>query len=315
MAGRRLVLVACIAASGCNAIFGLDSTELAPPDRDNDGDGIVNSEDNCVLVANADQADGDGDELGNACDPCVDADTQTGLDVDGDGVDDGCDSCPNGRNHDEDGDGFGDGCDDCPGVADPTQSDGDGDGIGDACDANASAQHRVFFDGFGPPDAAWNAGFKPWKSTTDGYVPATPMVGAGSYDEGPWHPRGVVTGSGIRVAVSVNVPSPQSVVYEQRIGISLRDYLNGAPNASCELRVEQMAWVRVGDTSSATVPTGRTRFELAFVPSATAGRSTTTCTIADMTVVPTTQYNSTDHHVPSLVANVAAEFEWIDILE
>ncbi|MEO1573365.1 MAG: Ig-like domain-containing protein [Pseudomonadota bacterium] len=35
---------------------------------DTDGDGVLDSADNCVVVANADQRDTDGDSLGNACD-------------------------------------------------------------------------------------------------------------------------------------------------------------------------------------------------------------------------------------------------------
>jgi Thrombospondin type 3 repeat len=46
--------------------------------NDGDGDGIVDSVDNCPTVANADQADTDGDKIGNACD----------KDANGDGVDD-----------------------------------------------------------------------------------------------------------------------------------------------------------------------------------------------------------------------------------
>ncbi len=36
---------------------------------DGDADGVLDSEDNCPTVANADQADGDGDGVGAACDP------------------------------------------------------------------------------------------------------------------------------------------------------------------------------------------------------------------------------------------------------
>ncbi len=37
--------------------------------QDQDLDGIAHSDDNCVAVANADQADADGDSVGDACDP------------------------------------------------------------------------------------------------------------------------------------------------------------------------------------------------------------------------------------------------------
>ncbi len=42
------------------------------PRNDFDGDGIINSNDNCIYVANPDQADRDGDEKGDACDECPD---------------------------------------------------------------------------------------------------------------------------------------------------------------------------------------------------------------------------------------------------
>ena len=40
---------------------------LVPP-QDGDGDGVVDSADNCIASANADQRDTDGDGIGNACD-------------------------------------------------------------------------------------------------------------------------------------------------------------------------------------------------------------------------------------------------------
>lgn len=39
---------------------------------DTDGDGILDSDDNCTLAANADQRDTNGDGYGNACDPDLD---------------------------------------------------------------------------------------------------------------------------------------------------------------------------------------------------------------------------------------------------
>lgn len=312
----RVVLVALLA--GCNAIYGIDSTSLeppSPPERDNDGDGIVNPDDNCVLVANADQSDSDGDNLGDVCDPCADSDAQTGVDFDSDGVDDGCDSCLSGRNHDEDGDGVGDGCDLCPAAPDPTQGDGDRDGVGDACDLDAAMQRRAFFDGFGPPDAAWNTGFKPWQGSADGYAPVTPEVGNSTSSEGPWNSQAIVIGPGVRVVASVIVPPVALVSYSQRLGLSIRAAINGVPIVTCSLDTNGADWVRMGDLTNTPVPAGRTRFELAFAPSSTAGYGTVTCTIAGGSRQSTTLYSTEELYVPSLVANVAAEFEWIDVYE
>lgn len=100
----------------------------APPDYarilDQDHDGLANSEDNCPLAANFDQANADGDDRGDACDDCPDS----GVDADGDGYDDGCDNCPAVANpdppqesmpqfgplSDDDEDGLGNACDSCP---------------------------------------------------------------------------------------------------------------------------------------------------------------------------------------------------------
>ncbi|MGX9728877.1 MAG: thrombospondin type 3 repeat-containing protein [Candidatus Electronema sp. VV] len=71
---------------------------------DTDGDGIVDSTDNCPLVANANQKNTDGDTLGDACDT------------------------------DDDNDAVLDASDNCPLVANPDQKDSDGDKIGDVCD-------------------------------------------------------------------------------------------------------------------------------------------------------------------------------------
>ena len=122
-------------------------------DTDFDGDGFACLDDNCALVANADQTDQDldgrgdacdncpaafnpeqrdldGNGLGDACDPCF----QHDADRDGDGIGDACDPCPDDALNDGDGDGVCNALDNCPVVANPGQSDGDADAVGDACD-------------------------------------------------------------------------------------------------------------------------------------------------------------------------------------
>jgi hypothetical protein len=73
---------------------------------DADGDGIPDSLDNCVGVANTAQSDGDGDGVGDPCDNCLDVANPDRLDSDGDGAGDLCDPCPQDPADDLDGDGL-----------------------------------------------------------------------------------------------------------------------------------------------------------------------------------------------------------------
>ncbi len=104
---------------------------------DFDDDGICDDVDNCLGIANADQADTDGDGFGDLCDNCPEIANADQTDTDGDGFGDLCDNCPdiaNANQIDTDGDGFGDLCDNCPEIANADQTDTDGDGFGDFCD-------------------------------------------------------------------------------------------------------------------------------------------------------------------------------------
>jgi len=112
---------------------------------DTDSDGVCDASDNCPTDGNRDQADADGDSIGDACE----------ADVDADGTIDDYDNCPTEFNADQgdtDGDGQGDVCDDdddADGVSDSVdncalwpnadQADTDGDGQGDACDGDDDA--------------------------------------------------------------------------------------------------------------------------------------------------------------------------------
>ncbi len=107
--------------------------------EDSDGDGVLDNKDTCPMIPNADQADSDFDGIGDVCE-----------DSDSDGVIDSLDNCLNVANLDQadlDGDGIGDVCDNdkdgdtilnnvdnCPTVANTDQADADKDNIGDICD-------------------------------------------------------------------------------------------------------------------------------------------------------------------------------------
>lgn len=128
--------------TGTNAALDSWSVTLTLSVCDEDGDAVNDRVDNCVGVANSDQADTDRDGRGNACDP----------DMDGDAVENNSDNCltvPNADQSDGDGDGLGDACDadrdtdgvpdsvdNCLDVANPAQTNGDGDSLGDACDTD-----------------------------------------------------------------------------------------------------------------------------------------------------------------------------------
>ncbi len=98
-------------------------------DGDDDGDGILNSVDNCPSMYNPGQEDGDSDGVGDLCDNCPLNSNPDQVDTDGDGIGDVCDT-------DSDDDGIPDGDDNCPYIANPGQEDNDLDGQGDVCDTD-----------------------------------------------------------------------------------------------------------------------------------------------------------------------------------
>jgi hypothetical protein len=63
---RVIPVIAVLAAASCDAVFGLDSSNIV---HDEDGDGVDDRFDNCPADPNTDQADSDGDHVGDVCDP------------------------------------------------------------------------------------------------------------------------------------------------------------------------------------------------------------------------------------------------------
>jgi hypothetical protein len=77
------VLVGLLALQGAPALAQLDS----------DLDGVFDSVDNCIVVANPDQRETDGDGYGNACDNCPFHSNADQYDFDGDGRGEACAAC------------------------------------------------------------------------------------------------------------------------------------------------------------------------------------------------------------------------------
>ena len=99
-------------------------------DGDEDSDGLVDTQDNCMHISNPDQQDADVDGVGDVCDNCINTYNPDQLDTDMDGMGDTCDNFPT----EYDNDGVNDTIDNCPTVYNPDQVDADGDGFGDVCD-------------------------------------------------------------------------------------------------------------------------------------------------------------------------------------
>lgn len=121
-------------AEGADTTVFADTSQVPPPDEDQDG--APDGEDNCQSVSNASQSDVDSDGLGDACDP----------DIDNDGVANASDNCPDVANADQidlDGDGLGEPCD----------GDNDNDLMPDVQEALHGCLSTSVDDSAGDPDA------------------------------------------------------------------------------------------------------------------------------------------------------------------
>ncbi len=119
---------------------------------DIDADGIGDISDNCIYVANQDQADTDSDGVGDACDNCPSVANADQRDSDANGEGNAC-------TNDDDGDGINDSADNCQYVFNPDQADGDGNGQGNACDGYCNlnpSQCQENYDGDNYIDAQDN---------------------------------------------------------------------------------------------------------------------------------------------------------------
>lgn len=106
---RSIVQAAAVGLEGGGATYKASSCGGGGGSADSDGDGVINSNDNCPDAANPSQADMDFDGLGNTCDA------------------------------DDDIDGVVDTVDNCLGNFNPWQEDSDGDGVGDQCEGTPSS--------------------------------------------------------------------------------------------------------------------------------------------------------------------------------
>ncbi|MDH3645299.1 MAG: thrombospondin type 3 repeat-containing protein [Gammaproteobacteria bacterium] len=226
--------------------------------NDTDGDGVVNTSDNCPTISNLAQTDTDSDGSGDACDADDDndgvADTTdncpllsnvTQTDNDNDAIGDACDA-------DDDNDNVGDGADNCPLIANTNQLDTDADNAGDVCDDDD--------DGDGVDDLADNcplvANLDQTDTDGDGFGDACDpdtniaVSGTVTFDRVPHNPAtngldyGSITSNPVRNAV-VELITGGSVIATVETD-SLGNYTVQAPiNSDVIVRV-RVETVRVG---------------------------------------------------------------------
>ena len=81
--------------TNCSSIAAI-ITYCAATQVDDDGDGVINSNDNCPDADNPDQEDTDSDGVGDACDNCPSVANPAQTDTDGDGIGDDCEGAAGG---------------------------------------------------------------------------------------------------------------------------------------------------------------------------------------------------------------------------